>query len=342
MEENNINNQTPSTNESSQIPSQHGQVEQTPQTPEKPTPGRSPSGAAPKSKLKHSIIIGLIVLFLVLIGTASAAYLFVSKPKPKVETPKHITQVSPTPTPPPASGATANWKTYQNPEWEFIIMYPSSWQHKEGSVYDPAATGINSFSIVFGPITNTLEGIAVSPYPMRFLSVGVFSAKDKNKLENMKTCFSDQKTPNKSIFVDNTPALMYPDTSVCGQGDKRSIIYIDHNDKLYEIVIHDSSQTDQILSTFKFTDQNTTSTNQSSCQQDSDCVISDFNPCPFTTKCEDYSQTSYIGVNSKWLQDQNLGKMCMMVMAQCSQEQLTINKHYSAKCINSVCQKVKQ
>lgn len=78
--------------------------------------------STPSSSNKHVLIILLIVFIVILFSLL--IYIFV-----KLQTPSQIPVVSPTliiqttPTPDP----TANWKTYINQDYKFLIKYPNDW-----------------------------------------------------------------------------------------------------------------------------------------------------------------------------------------------------------------------
>ena len=85
------------------------------------------------------------------------------------------------------------------------------------------------------------------------------------------------------------------------------------------------------------------------CTKDNDCVLTTSNTqsacCPNIT-CLHLADTSSIAVNGKWLVGQKQSVcgqryMCPMIAMMCPQGVLVENAHYSAKCIQHVCQKVK-
>lgn len=88
-----------------------------------PSPQKSIPSHPHKNKL--FIIIGIIVLLILVIGTASAAFLSMNKQKSvqKMATQPPIIKPSSIPT----ANPTANWKTYTNTQYGFTFQYPSSW-----------------------------------------------------------------------------------------------------------------------------------------------------------------------------------------------------------------------
>ncbi|MBP6913586.1 MAG: hypothetical protein KBC00_03185 [Candidatus Levybacteria bacterium] len=91
-------------------------------TPEKSSPAVPPTSETPKPKLKLPILIGFVVLLLLIISTASATYLFVSKPKNAVIQ-KQTVEISSPASPTPIDNPTGDWKTYVSNELSF--KYPS-------------------------------------------------------------------------------------------------------------------------------------------------------------------------------------------------------------------------
>lgn len=82
----------------------------------------------PKSKSKFLLIL-LVVLVLVALGLAGVfAYRkYISNPTASPTTqPTPIS--SPTPTPAPTPDVTANWKTYTNTAYNYLVKYPLDWE----------------------------------------------------------------------------------------------------------------------------------------------------------------------------------------------------------------------
>jgi len=88
---------------------------------------------------------------------------------------------------------------------------------------------------------------------------------------------------------------------------------------------------------------------QTSCNTDSDCMLTTANTqnscCP-NTRCLNFADSSTIAVNSKWLESQKSSVcgqhyMCPMIMAVCTRQITEENAHYSAKCVQHVCTKVR-
>lgn len=126
-----------------------------------------PSGpVSNKPKLKLPILIAGIVIFLILIGTASAVF-FIPKsnteqpkqsdvtttPQPTVETnissspTTNPTTTPTTPTPDP----TANWKTYINNQYQYSIEYPSTVEFKSDRFYFVGDDNRKDTADGFGP-----------------------------------------------------------------------------------------------------------------------------------------------------------------------------------------------
>lgn len=85
------------------------------------------------------------------------------------------------------------------------------------------------------------------------------------------------------------------------------------------------------------------------CQKDSDCTLSDVSQsalcCP-NTVCKDLSKDYVRAYSAKWLatRKQHLcsGTFCPMIMAMCTKEITLSNSHFSAKCVQNSCQKVRE
>ena len=203
----------------------------------------------PKSKLLIALIVG-IFLFLLIAGSAAGFYVYKQSVKPVTKT-TPVPVISKT-----ISTPTANWKTYNNTVDGYSIKYPSN-------LFTNCSSIDNSFTLFLGKddikncnkgeqttefgITNSLSGtgsIATSYYPK---------------------CYS-VKTENTTIA--GVPAKKYSnvilnDTGTCNNqyvnGEKNNIhIIFTKNNVSYNIFYYEDenkSVKEQILSTFKFTDQ---------------------------------------------------------------------------------------
>jgi hypothetical protein len=215
---------------------------------------------APKSN-RPVIIVSVIVIFLLLAVGASAFYLgkMASSPKQVACTmeaklcpdgssvgrtgPKCEFASCPTTTPTPDE--TANWKTYTNTQYSFSFKYPLDWSFDEEK---PS-------TIVFGP-TSTINhiGETVSPYVSRFITLTI-----------------SDSTPNQDliVFKNISPSLSpaWKDTKVgeidgkevrhlgCLSGNCKDIIF-QHDKTIFDFFDQNNlKELNQILSTFKFTDQ---------------------------------------------------------------------------------------
>jgi hypothetical protein len=193
-----------------------------------------------KSRLKILIIIAVILL-----AIYGGIYYFAINNiynlsnYSKKSTPTSVSKIS-TPTPDP----TANWKTYTDSKYGYSIKYPTQWDAN----LPPVGHGI---LIGQGPNENQI-------------TIGIFSTKNATMANSCKQ--------TQQILLDNIPA------SRCNFAQQISeergvaynppiiskTIYIEalHNNQYYSVSLS-SDQTsdkfkyfDQILSTFKFTDQN--------------------------------------------------------------------------------------
>lgn len=90
------------------------------------------------------------------------------------------------------------------------------------------------------------------------------------------------------------------------------------------------------------------SNNQIACTTDSNCTLTTSNvqnSCCANTRCVRYADERIIAVNAIWLaQEKNavcgVRRMCPMIAVICTRSITEENAHYSAKCVQNVCQKV--
>lgn len=238
MEENqNINQNTPVQN--SQIPTQPG----------------LPNDGAKKGKRK--IIIGvftLVILIVVVVGINLIGEIFFGWGK----TVDHVPTLSKTATPTP--DPTANWKTYTNNEMGFTIKYPSDWVEKldpQGgvdSIYDPVS---------ISPVKS--NGDTTINIPFRYVDISAYKSASSaaesatNYLTN-NPAYNSVDSKRKTILLNGMSAEMFIQS---GEGGRGYTIVVSNGSSVAWINISSAYPTNdsainQILSTFKFTDQNST------------------------------------------------------------------------------------
>ncbi len=168
---------------------------------------------------------------------------------------------------------TSNWKTYENTIFGYSIKYPKSW-FEQGPYGGQAGYGCIE-NIVYGAIAEFSKsklidcGFVGEQLPPQDADVTVWILNQKfQSLENILG-------PDYSFTqIAGEKATKYPFTEKSGLPNAQATrIYFNHNNKGYIIYLKQSDKKgtydysyDQILSTFKFTDQI-----QTGCNTDSDC-----------------------------------------------------------------------
>lgn len=161
-----------------------------------------------------------------------------------------IAPSTPTPTPDP----TANWKTYINTYGNYEVKYPSNWTAVDGALEDQQKGYLIKFSDVSGRDKNNAV----------FLS-GPAVAHGAICLEVEKS----EKIRVSGIEATKTIWFRSKDTVHCGESDPRekitSVYFVNPKKDIkysleFRIMDGNFVLVDQILSTFKFTDQNQTTT----------------------------------------------------------------------------------
>lgn len=214
----------------------------TPQPVEQPVMQEVPK---PKSKLLPILITFLIVGLISILGYWVYNKYFVSQEQTTAEV---------TPTPVAIIDPTANWKTYKNSTYGFQIKYPNNWFSK--SCDKLASTTIYLFPT--GPDECDLITEADSVPINLSLSANTKSGENLiNSFSNMEE-FNIQKV--ELPLNNNTRYLKYSLTKVLpAPGPDLTLIYIVSLKNGSLIITNYNTQyesiSDQILSTFEFTDQ---------------------------------------------------------------------------------------
>lgn len=207
----------------------------------------------PKSKMQSRLLMVIAVLAVLLLSSLGVFYVLQAQ-KNNI-TPTTITQPSPTPTPDP----TENWKTYTNKDLTISFSYPNEWEIKEESENQ---IEINESSKQ-NPIT--YKGVTVSfikPYTYSnlqdFLWNSMYTEDSRADPIVTQANFKDTVASIQPITINNHPAekastIVKPVGSI-GTGvliplGKNAVFFLGRPVGGNEEVL------DQILSTFKFTDQ---------------------------------------------------------------------------------------
>lgn len=185
--------------------------------------------------------ISIILTLFILAVAAVAGYSYLGENLSQISLPAPKALVTPAPT---NTKETANWKTYTNSKYGYSIKYPSQW---------------NTNSPPSGP------GILIGQGPNED-QINIDTSLTKNAIM-VESCKQTQQ-----VFLDNIPASRCEFTQEIS-GERGVVynppivsktVYIEalHNGQYYSIVLTSDETSDkfkifnQILSTFKFTDQN--------------------------------------------------------------------------------------
>ncbi|PJA90806.1 MAG: hypothetical protein CO136_00530 [Candidatus Levybacteria bacterium CG_4_9_14_3_um_filter_36_7] len=245
----------------------------------------------PPKKSKLLLVIIGIILFLLIAGSIAGFYIFkqqssktFAKPTPVPVVQKQI------PNPTTTIESTANWKTYENTLYNYSFSYPSNYKTGNGALDGPT-NGTEKSLLVVTPYFG-LPLFYVNTYDLNNLSD---SQPDYNKVDIEKllqTKIGETFDTRSSILTrlpnikigDKTYMVFESNGDVLSKTrhDRRLVLknnnlvivlgtyYENKNDATYKDV-------DQILSTFKFTDSQTTtpsptiSNSQTTCTSNVDC-----------------------------------------------------------------------
>jgi len=201
----------------------------------------------------------LIVTFVLSLFLAGSIGFLLGKSlsQPKTSSPTSISQVSPTPTPEtptPTPDPTANWKTYLNKNYGYLVKYPEYWY-----LYEPEA---ESAAVGFWPekFEGEASGVWVLVHhnptalmPQEWWEKNIKQFADYN---NVLT-----QTVRKEILVGKIKAYFVQSSEEKGWYSRPfTSVYIAKDKKIYEITTNFEIKSknynffDLILSTFKFLD----------------------------------------------------------------------------------------
>ncbi len=199
------------------------------------------------------IIIGIILLLLAATSVFAYKYYQLKQPtfNPQPTPTPQTTNINPSPTPDP----TANWKTYTNDEFKFSLRHPNSWDTK-------MLGSDNSKTLIIAPQDTIVklpnEGFGGGSFLT--LSVNFY----KQPQSTPKTDESQLISQVSSITLDHKPAQRYTtqilqDLPGFSKGDVIDTVVIENNGLYLKIDFMKKEYKtifDQILSTFKFTEEN--------------------------------------------------------------------------------------
>ncbi|MBI5448955.1 hypothetical protein HY948_01410 [Candidatus Gottesmanbacteria bacterium] len=212
------------------------------------TPVQSAPPSTPSKKRFPFLLLLPIIVLPVL--SALIAYLFAQNMVLRQQLAKIQTSPSPILTPATVADPTARWRTISRKNWQFKI--PANWGYLE----------CNDDAIYTNP------GIIDATKECNFGPSGTFWASKSGpyKIPNDTLIPTDTEiytvvSNTKSILIDGKHAILQEENHVGGQGaGKYLFAYIQKNQSTYIFGYTDIDNPiifDQILSTFKFLDQNT-------------------------------------------------------------------------------------
>lgn len=187
----------------------------------------------------------IVVAILVLLAIAAGAYYFGKSQTLKIQSPSPVV-TSPIPQLIP-SDETSNWKIYSDEEFKFQIKYPPNWytEKQSSSIY------ISESPIPDIPLTHGLP----SAFQMSVDSISSENFSPVWKVQESVITI-DKVQGKKFVDLEPSPALEVLETR----------IILDNSPYRYTFVFQNKDNQgthnpvfDQILSTFKFTNQNQTS-----------------------------------------------------------------------------------
>lgn len=221
------------------------------------TPVSNP-GQPPIEPLQNSVkrLTIFIVLFIIIVIFGIGTYFLGAKSQPApTPQPTPLAVVQPTPTPDP----TADWKTYTNKKYNYLMKYPQNWSLEEFSETRPQFNDSYQSTVFY------------SPNKEYALSFGLRKAGETIKLSGRTGVSAGDFVTGTSIVIAGvsipTKNLVYKDKlkAVFYQsGDFFSIGNFEANADFDRVAIDDYDSRDltnslelstanQILSTFKFT-----------------------------------------------------------------------------------------
>jgi len=143
---------------------------------------------------------------------------------------------------------TANWKTYTNTKYGYIIKYPASLNPLESQ---PDSTNLKVLSLTYFSVTP--EGPDVTNFLVRVIKANLGEA-----VQTMKDEFQNSSFIYKLVKEEKISSLLgysgYRLEYTSAQPGVNTLVFYTKEPYSY-VISADKSKIDQILSTFKFTDQ---------------------------------------------------------------------------------------
>jgi hypothetical protein len=255
-------------------------MEQNNQLPQPPVQSSTPPQTSPPvsdnvKKGKKKVLIGLsilvisVILFIVF-NIVNINYLGIGINDHKLPQLKQATSI-PSQTPDP----TANWKTYNSSAESYQIKYPSNWVLIEaGKTHSDSGAARYDLNEIGGEKEIQKISLAYSDSDLTLFEIAVFANSSNLTIDEIvkkdTKPYPTEVPPNskevvRMLKVDGINAVQY---SIFGFDRQISVIAFTKNRKVYRITFDESNVNDpdfeknnkiyeQILSTFKFTNQST-------------------------------------------------------------------------------------
>jgi len=232
---------------------------QPPVQPVQPQPVDQPVNVPPQTKSSSKLLVIIGVLAVLLLTLGSGYYVLQSQTQKPTPSPTLVSTVSPSPA--PTTDPTANWKTYKNSKYGFEVQYPTDWYAKE----------YQDFFLLFGKSPEPKELFPlIHPWPDLYIatSTTLLTEQELNKSNIEQGATIEGQSLNQRKYTVTTFAGVKANQRVglsSGLVDSNQITQISFNHNNYGWTISYPNTDykgnhlaiyDQILSTFKFTDQN--------------------------------------------------------------------------------------
>lgn len=238
-----------------------------------------PASSPTANKTNQALVFIIVILLLIITGGGGfilAKYLYSPKPvldpstqqsvvnQPAANSFSNLTteKVS---TPPATVDETANWKTYTDTRFSFLVKYPQSWEIAPDPNSAPIA--VNDFvagnlELVLLDKTQPLYCGLYECFPsVQFMKPISDNRKIRLSLNNWVVEFIKSKTPNAKIdpnadltpFVGGLPAVKFYNSVFVSRGNYVYVINFDFSGSSGgRAGVSEQATFDQILSTFKF------------------------------------------------------------------------------------------
>ena len=243
----------------------------------------------PKPKFKIPILPAVIIALLLIVGSASAAYLLVKK-LPSQTACRMEAKLCPDGlsvgrtgpncsfTPCPISKPkidTSTWKTYRNTKYNYSVLYPRNLQATDET---PFSSLFNIVQTEPGPLGFPIFYISVIPNGFTNNDSSVYNFIDDNTIKKFNELKKDQTlnlseaspgfefTRLEDIIIENQKAIVMENKKPWEYPGKDRRIFINKNNLTYEIGTYYQTQNEfnnflAFLSTFKFTNTAEKNTN---------------------------------------------------------------------------------